>query len=108
MKSSLFLFFLIYVCYAAPFRNQRKSKGKEFFTLGTCRDVKILELFTPEILSLIKEIWGHPKTTSPVCRGAKLTIWGDMRGVDYNFFENAIFNLETDFSLTFEIVTNAK
>ena len=35
-----------------------------------------------------------------------MTIWGDMRGVDYNFFENAIFfNLETDFSLTFEIVT---
>ena len=53
-------------------------------------------------------------------RGAKLTIWGDMRGVGVKenptssiqdwqitiFFENAIyFNLETDFSLTFEIVT---
>ena len=54
MKSSLFLFFLIYVCYAAPFRNRRKSKGKEFFSLGTCRDVEIPGLFTPEILYTYK------------------------------------------------------
>ena len=71
------------------FEIEENPKVRFFFTLGTCRDVKIPGLFTHEILYTYKRDMGpsiNDVASLEGGGGGKLTIWGDMRGVDNNFF----------------------